>query len=65
VKNVASFHTSDELWGIYCYLNKPNSLQTGSSYHLFEKGVKPMWEDEVNKNGGRWYLRLRKGIADR
>jgi len=24
-----------------------------------------MWEDEINKNGGRWYLRLRKGLADR
>lgn len=23
-------------------------------YSLFKEGVKPMWEDEFNKNGGRW-----------
>lgn len=23
-------------------------------YSLFKDGIKPMWEDEFNKNGGRW-----------
>lgn len=23
-------------------------------YSLFKEGVKPMWEDDFNKNGGRW-----------
>lgn len=24
-----------------------------------------MWEDEENKKGGKWILRLKKGVADR
>ena len=24
-------------------------------------GIKPMWEDEANKFGGKWIVRLRKG----
>lgn len=27
---------------------------TNCDYSLFKEGVKPMWEDEFNKNGGRW-----------
>ena len=26
-------------------------------------GIKPMWEDEANKFGGKWIVRLRKGGA--
>ena len=24
------------------------------NFHLFKDGIKPMWEDEQNKNGGKW-----------
>ena len=33
--------------------------------HLFVEGVKPMWEDESNKNGGRWFIKLQKGYANK
>lgn len=32
-------------------------------YHLFKDGISPFWEDSQNKIGGKWMLRLRKGIA--
>lgn len=28
-------------------------------------GVKPMWEDEANKNGGRWVIRVNKGFSNK
>lgn len=28
-------------------------------------GIKPMWEDEANKNGGRWLIRLNKGFSNK
>lgn len=34
-------------------------------YHLFKEGISPFWEDSQNKSGGKWMLRLRKGIAAR
>mmetsp|Transcript_89402 Transcript_89402/g.123366 ORF Transcript_89402/g.123366 Transcript_89402/m.123366 type:complete len:105 (+) Transcript_89402:306-620(+) len=32
----------------------------GLFLHLFPHGVKPIWEDEQCKNGGRWIIRLPK-----
>ena len=32
----------------------------GLFFHLFPTGVKPVWEDESCKNGGRWIIRLPK-----
>lgn len=33
--------------------------------HFFREGVRPIWEDEENKDGGKWTIRLKKGVADR
>jgi translation initiation factor 4E len=30
---------------------------------VFQEGIKPMWEDEANKKGARWILRIKKGAA--
>ena len=38
------------------------SLATGYDYHLFLEGIKPMWEDSRNKSGGKWLIRLKKGV---
>ena len=40
---------------------KPGELASHSDFHLFKMGIKPMWEDEANKFGGKWIVRLRKG----
>uniref|UniRef100_A0A667GAN7 Eukaryotic translation initiation factor 4E family member 2 n=1 Tax=Lynx canadensis TaxID=61383 RepID=A0A667GAN7_LYNCA len=34
-----------------------------SDFHLFKEGIKPMWEDDANKNHGKWIIWLRKGLA--
>jgi hypothetical protein len=28
--------------------------------NVLQEGIKPMWEDENNKNGGRWLINLDK-----
>lgn len=60
-----SVHTAEEFWLAYSHLKRPSSLPTVSDYHLFKKGIRPIWEDDENKLGGKWVLRLKKGIADR
>ena len=40
-------------------------MPPGTILHLFVEGVKPMWEDEANKNGGRWQMRFAKGYANK
>jgi translation initiation factor 4E len=43
-------------------MKRLNSLPIGYDYHLFLGGAKPMWEDPVNKSGGKWLIRLKKGV---
>eukprot|EP00127_Corallochytrium_limacisporum_P003761 Clim_evm93s152 gene=Clim_evmTU93s152 len=63
-KSLGSFDTVEDFWALYSHLVKPDDL-TLNDYQLFRQGIKPMWEDEANKNGGKWVLRLRKGVASR
>uniref|UniRef100_A0A3Q1GSL1 Eukaryotic translation initiation factor 4E type 2-like n=1 Tax=Acanthochromis polyacanthus TaxID=80966 RepID=A0A3Q1GSL1_9TELE len=44
---------------------RPGDLSGHSDFHLFKEGIKPMWEDESNRSGGKWIIRLRKGLASR
>lgn len=55
----------ENFWDVYSHLKRPSLLPTVSDYHIFRKGVRPVWEDEANKRGGKWVVRLKKGVADR
>ncbi|KAJ1916429.1 Subunit of heteropentameric Replication factor C (RF-C) [Mycoemilia scoparia] len=45
------------------------NIPTGANYHFFKEGVKPMWEDSANANGGRWLVeyprRVEKDINEK
>jgi len=41
------------------WLKPPSRLERNSNYHLFKSGIKPMWEDEANANGGKWVLTMK------
>lgn len=62
---IASCETAEDFFTVYQHLKRPSTLPLVSDYHLFKKGIRPIWEDEVNKHGGKWVVRLRKGVADR
>lgn len=47
-------------------MNPPSSLLPTTDYLLFHSGIRrPVWEDPLNISGGKWIIRLRKGVADR
>ncbi|KAJ8724593.1 hypothetical protein PYW08_016067 [Mythimna loreyi] len=50
----------EQWWGLYTHLARPSELPPLSDLHLFKLGIKPMWEDPANVNGGKWVVRLRK-----
>lgn len=62
---IAAVETVEHFFGVYKHLKRPSTLPLVSDYHLFKKGIRPIWEDEENKNGGKWVVRLKKGVADR
>lgn len=65
IKLVGSFSSVEQFWAHYCHLAKPHELPSHCDVHFFKLGIKPMWEDEANRDGGKWMVRLKKGIASR
>lgn len=65
LKFIASFASVEQFWTVYSHLVRPSDLGGHSDYHLFKEGIRPMWEDDANKHGGKWIIRLKKGLASR
>ena len=50
---IADVTTLSEFWEVFQHLQKPSNCPIGTDYHVFKKGISPMWEDESNKEGGK------------
>ena len=64
IKKLAEFETLEDFWAIFQYLKKPDDCKQAIEFQLFKNQIKPMWEDENNKNGGRIALKLRKEFSN-
>lgn len=53
----------EQFWRFYSHMVHSGDLTGHSDFHLFKEGIKPMWGDDANKNGGKWIIRLRKGLV--
>jgi len=56
---IGDFDTVETFCRYFNWLKPPSKLEKNSNYHLFKKGIKPMWEDEANANGGKWVLTMK------
>ncbi|KAF8268558.1 translation initiation factor eIF 4e-like domain-containing protein [Lactarius quietus] len=56
---VGDFDTVESYCRYFNWLKPPSKLERNSNYHLFKSGIKPMWEDEANANGGKWVLTMK------
>jgi translation initiation factor 4E len=65
IKEIATVSTVEEFWTVYDWLNRPNDLPNTTDFHFFRRGIKPTWEDPENVKGGKWLIRLKKGLASR
>jgi translation initiation factor 4E len=60
---IGEFDTVEEFCRYFNWLKPPSKLERNSNYHLFKSGIKPMWEDEANANGGKWVLTMKNNPA--
>ncbi|OLY83433.1 Eukaryotic translation initiation factor 4E type 2 [Smittium mucronatum] len=65
ISKISSFKTIEEFWDVYSYICRPSDMPTVSDFHLFKYGVRPVWEDEINIEGGKWMIRIKKGLSSR
>lgn len=57
---ITSFSTVEDFWSVYNYIKLASEIRVGTDYSLFKKDIRPMWEDEANKLGGKWIISLNK-----
>ncbi|XP_055929013.1 eukaryotic translation initiation factor 4E-1A-like [Argiope bruennichi] len=57
---IITFDTVEDFWALYNHLEVVSKIPVGCDYALFKHGIKPMWEDTRNKQGGRWLLNVQK-----
>jgi len=60
LREIISFNTVEDFWALYNHIELASRLGAGCDYSLFKEGIKPMWEDDRNKKGGRWLINLDK-----
>ncbi|KAH8314635.1 hypothetical protein KR074_004894, partial [Drosophila pseudoananassae] len=60
LSDVTSFNTVEDFFSVYYFIKPPSDLKIYNDYMVFKQGVRPMWEDDVNKEGGRWMMLLDK-----
>jgi len=60
---IGEFDTVETFCRYFNWLKPPSKLDRNSNYHLFKSGIKPMWEDPANANGGKWVLTMKNNPA--
>jgi len=65
LKLLGTVASVEQFWAYYCNMISPCDIPNLSDFHLFKQGIRPMWEDEANQMGGKWIVRLKKGLAAR
>jgi len=59
LRPVGTVGSVEEFWRYYNHLMKPSRLDSNANYHFFKDGIKPMWEDPANTNGGKWIVQFK------
>lgn len=60
---IGEFDTVEEFCRYFNWLKPPSKLEKNSNYHIFKSGIKPMWEDPANADGGKWVLTMKNNPA--
>jgi len=60
LRQITTFDTVEDFWGVYNHIQLASKLGLGCDYSLFKDGIRPMWEDERNRLGGRWLVNINK-----
>lgn len=64
IKEVVSFDTVEGFWAVYNNIPKLVELPIRSDYAFFRKGIRPEWECDSNKAGGKWFYQFKPKSAN-
>jgi len=61
MKRVSVFSCVEDMWRIINTIKLPSMLSVKQDYYVFKAGIAPEWEDQQNKDGGKWTITINKG----
>ncbi|ODQ67965.1 eukaryotic translation initiation factor 4E [Nadsonia fulvescens var. elongata DSM 6958] len=61
LSEIVRFSSVEEFWGIYNNIPKVSELPIKGDYAIYRQGIRPEWEEEENKQGGKWFTTFGKG----
>lgn len=56
--------TWEEFWDVYQHIQRPSKLPPNCELFFFKKGIRPIWEENENRGGGKFIIRVKKEFAD-
>ncbi|CAN8300438.1 unnamed protein product [Cochlearia groenlandica] len=65
MKKIVEFGTAEVFWACYCHIARSSLLPSPTDLHFFKDGIRPLWEDGANWNGGKWIIRFSKVVSAR
>lgn len=64
LKVLGAYHTVETFMRVFSTIKRPSQLERQSNYHLFKNGIRPMWEDPANADGGKWTVSFSKASTN-
>jgi translation initiation factor 4E len=64
IKEVAEMETLGEFIYVLRRIRRLSELKPITDICMFKKGIEPMWEDPYNIAGGKWIIKVRKGVVE-
>jgi len=66
IRRVATVSSVESFWALFSRVRRPSEATPTTDYMIFHNAIRrPVWEDPLNAAGGKWILRLKKGVSDR
>lgn len=63
--HMGTFQTLQQFWHVYSFMKRPSKVDDACDLMLFKSGIRPLWEEKANRDGGRWTVRVRRHHTDR
>ena len=60
IHEIGNFKTVEGFWTYFSHIKRPIDLPKPIELHIFRNNFRGMWEDEINREGGKWFIRLKK-----
>ncbi|EGG16599.1 hypothetical protein DFA_09146 [Cavenderia fasciculata] len=61
-----AIHTVEDFWSYYSHMIRPvDEFSSLSDIYLFKEGIRPVWEDPENQNGGKFVIKVRRNYTSK